>query len=47
MRLMIYGLVIVVLFLGFRRGVVPTVSGWFRRRAPRAAAVDTRGDPPQ
>ena len=31
MRLMVYGLVIVVLFLGFRRGVVPTVMGWFRK----------------
>jgi branched-chain amino acid transport system permease protein len=31
MRLMIYGFVIIVLFLGFRRGVVPTVTGWFQR----------------
>jgi branched-chain amino acid transport system permease protein len=31
MRLMIYGFVIMVLFLGFRRGVVPTVTGWFPR----------------
>jgi ABC-type branched-subunit amino acid transport system permease subunit len=32
LRLMIYGFVIIVLFLGFRRGVVPTVVGWFQRR---------------
>jgi len=29
---MIYGFVIIVLFLAFRRGVVPTVTGWFRKR---------------
>ena len=33
LRLMIYGFVIIVLFLGFRRGVVPTVTDWFHRRA--------------
>ena len=32
LRLMIYGFVIIALFLGFRRGVVPTVTAWFRRR---------------
>ena len=32
MRVMIYGLVIVVLFLGFRRGLVPAVVGRLRRR---------------
>jgi branched-chain amino acid transport system permease protein len=37
MRLMIYGCVIIVLFLGFRRGVVPTVTDWFRRRGRRSA----------
>jgi branched-chain amino acid transport system permease protein len=47
MRLMIYGLVIVVLFLGFRRGVVPTVTGWFRRSAPRPSVVESRRSPPQ
>ena len=31
LRLMIYGFVIIILFLGFRRGVVPTVTGWFRK----------------
>jgi branched-chain amino acid transport system permease protein len=35
MRLMIYGFVIIVLFLGFRRGVVPTVTGWFQRARRR------------
>jgi len=29
---MIYGLVIIVLFLGFRRGVVPTVTDLFKRK---------------
>jgi branched-chain amino acid transport system permease protein len=38
MRLMIYGIVIIVLFLGFRRGVVPTVTGWFRRAGDRSAS---------
>ena len=36
MRLMIYGCVIIVLFLGFRRGVVPTVTGWFHRSGRRS-----------
>ena len=36
---MIYGFVIIVLFLGFRRGVVPTVTGWFRRRARRSPST--------
>jgi ABC-type branched-subunit amino acid transport system permease subunit len=36
MRLMIYGFVIIALFLGFRRGVVPTVTGLFRRRGQLA-----------
>jgi len=40
MRLMIYGFVIIVLFLGFRRGVVPTVTSWFRR-PPRDTRVVT------
>jgi branched-chain amino acid transport system permease protein len=31
LRLMIYGFVIIILFLGFRRGVVPTVTSWFRK----------------
>jgi ABC-type branched-subunit amino acid transport system permease subunit len=31
-RLMIYGFVIIALFLGFRRGLVPTVTALFRRR---------------
>jgi branched-chain amino acid transport system permease protein len=44
MRLMIYGLVIIALFLGFRRGVVPTVTGWFRRRLRRTPPV-TRWPP--
>jgi ABC-type branched-subunit amino acid transport system permease subunit len=35
MRLMIYGFVIIALFLGFRRGVVPTVIGWSRRSGQR------------
>jgi branched-chain amino acid transport system permease protein len=39
MRLMIYGFVIIALFLGFRRGVVPTVTGWFRRRGQRSAGA--------
>ena len=41
MRLMIYGCVIIVLFLGFRRGVVPTVTGWFRRNGRRRRTVTT------
>jgi branched-chain amino acid transport system permease protein len=41
MRLMIYGFVIIALFLGFRRGVVPTVSGWLGRIGRRGEA--TRG----
>jgi branched-chain amino acid transport system permease protein len=44
MRLMIYGFVIIALFLGFRRGVVPTVTGWFRRRLRRTPPV-TRWPP--
>ena len=32
LRLVIYGVVIIVLFLGFRRGVVPTVESLLRRR---------------
>jgi branched-chain amino acid transport system permease protein len=32
LRLVIYGCVIIVLFLTFRRGVVPAVTGLFRRR---------------
>jgi branched-chain amino acid transport system permease protein len=35
MRLMIYGFVIIILFLGFRRGVVPTLTGWFPRSRRR------------
>jgi branched-chain amino acid transport system permease protein len=35
-RLMIYGCIIIVLFLTFRRGVVPTVTGWFRRNNRRS-----------
>jgi branched-chain amino acid transport system permease protein len=38
-RLMIYGLVIIALFLGFRRGVVPTVTGWLRRSRRRPPAI--------
>jgi branched-chain amino acid transport system permease protein len=41
MRLMIYGCVIIALFLGFRRGVVPTVTGWWRRNGRRQRAVTT------
>jgi ABC-type branched-subunit amino acid transport system permease subunit len=41
MRLMIYGCVIIVLFLGFRRGVVPTVTDWFRRGRQRSSPVST------
>jgi branched-chain amino acid transport system permease protein len=32
LRLMIYGAVIIALFLGFRRGVVPAVTDFFKRR---------------
>ena len=32
LRLVIYGVVIIVLFLGFRRGLVPTVQRAIRRR---------------
>ncbi len=32
LRLVIYGVVIIVLFLGFRRGLVPTVQRLIRRR---------------
>jgi branched-chain amino acid transport system permease protein len=39
MRLMIYGFVIIALFLGFRRGVVPTLTGWFRRSRQPSRAV--------
>jgi ABC-type branched-subunit amino acid transport system permease subunit len=38
MRLMIYGFVIIVLFLGFRRGVVPTVTDWFHRARRRGGS---------
>jgi branched-chain amino acid transport system permease protein len=31
LRLMIYGFVIIALFLGFRRGVVPAVTDLFKR----------------
>ena len=53
MRLMIDGIVIIVLFLGFRRGVVPTVTDWFTRvrrsttrAGERASAPDERPDEP-
>jgi hypothetical protein len=36
---MFYGLVIIALFLGFRRGVVPTVTGWLRRSRRRPPAI--------
>ena len=42
MRLMIYGIVTIVLFLGFRRGVVPSVSGWFTRRQHPTAPAGER-----
>jgi branched-chain amino acid transport system permease protein len=32
LRLVIYGAVIIVLFLGFKRGVVPTVQSLLARR---------------
>ena len=32
LRLVIYGVVIIVLFLGFQRGVVPTVQSLIARR---------------
>jgi hypothetical protein len=38
MRLMIYGFVIIILFLGFRRGIVPTVTGWLRRSRRRSSS---------
>jgi branched-chain amino acid transport system permease protein len=47
MRLMIYGFVVIALFLGFRRGVVPAVTSWFRaarRRAPETVAPTRRID---
>jgi branched-chain amino acid transport system permease protein len=33
LRLVIYGVVIIVLFLGFRRGLVPTVERLMRKRS--------------
>ena len=43
MRLMIYGFVIIALFLGFRRGVVPTVTAWFgtARRKSQGRSPET------
>jgi len=43
MRLMIYGFVIIALFLGFRRGVVPTATAWFgtARRSSRGTVPQT------
>jgi branched-chain amino acid transport system permease protein len=43
MRLMLYGFVIIALFLGFRRGVVPTFTDRFRRRGRQRV---TKARPP-
>ena len=47
LRLMIYGAVIVALFLGFRRGVAPALTALARRVASRPHRRDGTGSPPR
>ena len=47
LRVLLYGAIIIVLFLGFRRGVVPTVQAAFRRLGSRRGGAATSGSTTQ